>query len=158
MKDQSRTATAEELRHAAGEKIAAAAMATRAAAGAAVSEAQDKAVEALHVVGDAAVKRADGAKVALSDAGDRLASGLRNAASDAAPDSLQARSLNTLAGGISDVAGGIARQDVSTLLTDARAFARRHPGACAVGAALAGFALVRLLRAEPTRRLPQTSA
>lgn len=78
-----------------------------------------------------------------------MADGLRSAASDAPDDSLRARSLNLLAGGISDMAQGLNGQNLGSMFQDARAFARRNPGICALGAAVAGFALLRMIRAEP---------
>lgn len=118
-----------------------------------LSDVRDRAVETLGVARDAVAARADKAKAAVADAGSRLADGLRSAASDADGNSLQSRSLTMIAGGLQDVARGLNGQSLSTIVTDARDFARRNPALCVAGAAVAGFALIRLLRASNVPQL-----
>lgn len=98
------------------------------AAGAALARAED------HLDGALADLKARTADVVPEPA--TAVAALRNGA-NAVAERLGGRSMG-------DLAAGLAR--------DTRALARRHPGAFAAGAAIAGFALMRALRATFRRR------
>lgn len=89
--------------------------------------------------------RAETGKEMVSDQGLRLAESLR-----AAPgaDDLQSRVQNVVASSVADLSEELRQTDLSTLLEGTERFARRHPGAFVAGAAIAGFALARFLRAS----------
>ena len=112
---------------------------------AAVAHMRDSAVRSAETLRDAAVDRAAEARDSVADAGIRLSDSLNRAAESGDPASLSSRALSMVAGGIAEAAEGLNGASLSSLLADGRALARRHPVACAVGAAVVGFALVRLL-------------
>jgi len=108
-----------------------------------------RATETAASVGEAATKRLDEAHDALSETGDKLAETLRRAAEDQDAGLLQKKVLDTLASGASVAAATLREKSVSQLVSDARLLARRNPGIFAAGAAVAGFALARFLKAAP---------
>lgn len=112
------------------------------------SEVSSKAGETVSAVRDSAVNHLDDARDALSESGDRFAETLRRAAEEPAAGSMQARVLSAVAGGVSSAASTLHSRSVSEMVADVRALARRNPGAFAAGAAVAGFALARFLRAS----------
>lgn len=97
---------------------------------------------------DAAASRIDGARGALADAGDRLADTLRRAADKPEAPELQTRTLTALSDGAAAVADTLRDRTFSEMAGDVRALARRHPAAFAAGAAVVGFAVARMLRAN----------
>ncbi len=114
------------------------------------ADVSSQAADTAAAVRDSAVERLDDARDALSDSGDRLAETLRRAAEEPAPGSMQARVLSAVAGGVSSAAHTLRDRSMSEMVADVRALARRNPGAFAAGAAVAGFALARFLRASAT--------
>ena len=56
------------------------------------------------------------------------------------------------AGAIEDVANKLAAKDPDELIEDTREFVRKSPGVALAGAAIIGFALVRLVKSGPRRR------
>jgi hypothetical protein len=112
------------------------------------SDVSAQAADTAAAVRDSAVERLDDARDALSESGDRLAEMLHRAAEEPASGSLQARVLSTVAGGVSSAANTLRDRSVSDIVADVRALAQRNPGAFAAGAAIAGFALARFLRAS----------
>lgn len=122
------------------------------------SDVAARAADTAAAVRDSAVERLDDARDALSESGDRLAETLRRAAEDPGAGSVQARVLSAVAGGMSSAASTLHDRSASQMLADLRALAGRHPGAFAAGAAVAGFALARFLRAsaEPNRNGPRS--
>ncbi|WP_309663735.1 hypothetical protein [Tabrizicola sp.] len=112
------------------------------------SDAAAQAADTAAALRDSAVERLDDARDALSESGDRLAETLRRAAEEPVTGSMQARVLSAVAGGVSSAAHTLHDRSVSEMAADLRALARRHPGAFAAGAAVAGFALARFLRAS----------
>ncbi len=111
----------------------------------AVTEVRDRVVHTAETLKDAAAERAGAARDSVADAGIRLSDSLNRAAESGDPSSLSSRALSMVAGGIAEAAKGLNGATLSSMLADGRALARRHPVACAVGAAVVGFALVRLL-------------
>lgn len=116
------------------------------------AEAKLQATEAATALRDGAAERLDDARDALGDSGDRLAETLRRAAQEPEAGSIQARVLQAVAGGVSSAANTLHDRSISQMAADFRALAQRHPGAFAVGAAAAGFALARFLRASSARQ------
>lgn len=114
------------------------------------SDVSAKAADTGAALRDGAVDRFDEARDALTDSGDRLAETLRRAAEEPASGSVQSRVLSAVAGGVSTAANTLRDRSVSDIVADVRALARRNPGAFAAGAAVAGFALARFLRASAT--------
>lgn len=112
------------------------------------SDVASQAADTAAAVRDSAVERLDDARDALSESGDRLAETLRRAAEEPVAGSMQARVLSAVAGGVSSAASTLRDRSVSEIVADVRALARRNPGAFAAGAAVAGFALARFLRAS----------
>ncbi len=106
------------------------------------------ATDAAATLRDSAVERLDGAVDALSESSDRFAETLRRAAEEPEPGSVQSRVMSAVAGGVSSAANALHGRSVSEIAADVRALARRNPGAFAAGAAIAGFALARFLRAS----------
>ena len=112
------------------------------------SDVTAQAVETAASLRDGAASRLDDARDALSESGDKLAETLRRAAEEPAPGSIPARVLSAVAGGVSSAANALHDRSISDIAADVRALARRNPGAFAAGAAVAGFALARFLRAS----------
>ena len=81
---------------------------------------------------------------------------LRRAITEPAPDSVQARVMSAVAGGVSQAAHTLRDRSLSEMAADLRALAKRNPGVFAAGAAVAGFALARFLRASATSRHSDT--
>lgn len=117
-----------------------------------VSDVSSQAADTAAAVRDSAVDRLDDARDALSESGDRLAETLRRAAEEPVAGSVQARVLSAVAGGVSSAANTLRDRSVSDIVADVRALAQRKPGAFAAGAAVAGFALARFLRASAASR------
>lgn len=129
------------------DKVQAAASATRDAGAAIASDLKARATDTIGAARDAVTDRAGHVAEAVSDAGTRLAGKLRDVADQAEGEGFPARALHLVAGGLSDAAKGLSNQSISTLLADTRAFARRNPAIFVLGAAVAGFALMRLIKA-----------
>lgn len=107
-----------------------------------------QAADTAAAVREGAVDRMDDARDALSESGERLAETLRRAAEEPAAGSMQARVLTAVAGSVSSAAHTLHDRSFTQMAADLQALARRHPGAFAAGAAVAGFALARFLRAS----------
>ncbi len=129
------------------EKVQAAATATKEAGAAIASDLKARAGETLGAARDAVADRAGHVADAVSDAGTRLADKIKGVADQAEGEGFSARALHLVAGGLSDAAKGLSNQSLSTLLADTRAFARRNPAIFVLGAAVAGFALMRMIKA-----------
>jgi hypothetical protein len=107
---------------------------------------KEKAGETASAALDAAASRADVAKDKLVDGADRLETRLRDMASE--DESLQARLLGKAADGVSAATETLRDRKLTELADDVKAFARKHPGAFAAGAAVVGFALARFVRSS----------
>jgi aspartokinase len=146
------TATADRAR-----ETAAAAMDVASEAGRTVkTEVKAHAAETLHTVREAAGERAEAARDTLVDAGERIADTLQTEAK--AVDGIPSRLLSGLAGGVTTVTDGLRGRTLGDLMADAQGYALRHPGTFAVGAAVAGFALARFLRASSARMSAEARA
>lgn len=115
-------------------------------AGKAKDEAVAFAEDAAATVRETAVDGADAARETLADTGDRLARTLQDTADDI--QGVGAKVMSGAAGGLSTAANTLRSHSVDDLLGAAKDFAKRHPGAFAAGAAVAGFALARFFRAS----------
>lgn len=104
------------------------------------------AVETLDSLRDAAADKAETARETLVESGDRLVNTLKDHAADAS--AIQSRVLNGIADGVATASNSLRGRTVGELFTTAQDYARRHPGAFAAGAAVAGFALARFLRSS----------
>ena len=96
---------------------------------------------------EAAVERANQAQHAISETGQRLSDSLLAAAEKAPADSMTSKTLTMAANGLSEAARKVENISLSTVVSDARELARRNPMAAAALAAVAGFAVMRMMRA-----------
>lgn len=122
----------------------------------ATAEVKAHAADTLHAVREAAGERTESARDTLVDAGERLAETLQAEAQSAS--GVPSRLLNGLASGVTTVTEGLRGRTFGDLLADAQGYARRNPGTFAVGAAVAGFALARFLRASGNRMTAEARA
>lgn len=106
---------------------------------------RSKATEAVETAQSRAVSEASSIANAADAAGDEFRSG-----------SLQAQLADQVAAGAEHVAKSIADVDVNALTRDVSDFARRNPLIFIGGAALAGMALARFLKARDPSPLAQT--
>ena len=99
---------------------------------------------------DVAASRIESAREKVAETGETVGAKLREAAdADDAAD-LQARVLGSLADGISAASSRVRDLSLSEIAEEMRVMARRHPGLFVAGAAVAGFAVARFLRAGPS--------
>jgi hypothetical protein len=110
------------------------------------ADAVDQASDGYDDLRDAASASVASAKAGLADGGDRLAAALHDAAEGSRHAS--ARVIDAVAGGVSDMTDRLRGGSLSDLVSSTQAYAHRHPGAFAAGAAVAGFALARFLQAS----------
>jgi aspartokinase len=120
------------------------------------TEVKAHAGDALDTVRTAAGEQADAARDTLVHAGERLSETLQTEAQST--DGMSSRVLNGLAGGVATVTDSLRGRTLGDLVADAKDYARRHPGTFAVGAAVAGFALSRFLRASGARSQAEARA
>ena len=137
---------AQDLADSVKDQASAAATMVRDKAGDIASDVKAKAMDAAEVARDAVGQTATAAKDSLADGGHKLADSLRTAASDRGP-SVQARVLDAVAGGVDTVADTLHGRSFGDLIADVQDLARRNPGLFVAGAAVAGFALARFIRA-----------
>ena len=97
-------------------------------------------------VQDVAAERIDTARESVADAGSRLAETLQDNAKDAY--GIGAQALSGAADGLTSAAKALRSQSLEDLIGRTKDLAKRHPGAFAVGAAVAGFAVARFLRSS----------
>lgn len=105
-----------------------------------------RAADTMETVREAASERAGAARDTLVGAGDRLSDTLEAEAQSV--EGIPSRVLHGLADGVATVTDGLRGSSIGDLMAEAQAYARRHPGTFAVGAAVAGFALARFLRSS----------
>jgi hypothetical protein len=144
---------AEDLRDDAVSHVGAAVSATRKAGSALAHDLAERASETVEYARDLALDRAEAARAAVSDAGERIASGIR-AAADAVPEGLPSRSLAAVAGGLDHAAASLADSNLAALIGRTRDFAKRNPATFVIGAAVVGYALIRLLRSSSAGAAP----
>lgn len=105
--------------------------------------------DTVETVRQAAMDRAGTMRDGLVDSAESLASTLKEKAQ--ATDGMPARVLGDIANGVTSLTEGLRGRTVGEVMESAQAYARRHPGTFAVGAAVAGFALARFLRTSGKR-------
>ncbi|ABD55126.1 hypothetical protein [Jannaschia sp. CCS1] len=96
----------------------------------------------------AASDRAGEAKSAMADEVSGVASALRTAANEMRSGSPQERTFGQIAEGLADVSDAMREKDLSTMVADVSAFARKNPLVFLGGAALIGFAATRFAKAS----------
>ncbi|CUH38953.1 hypothetical protein JSE7799_01672 [Jannaschia seosinensis] len=94
-----------------------------------------------------AEEQVEGIKNQATSRIDETADHIRNAGHEFGDDSYQAQAADYLASNLSQAADFIREQDLGTLSDDVSEFARRNPALFLGGAALAGFALARMIKA-----------
>lgn len=113
---------------------------------------RDAAVEEAKSLKDAAVSTArvtaDEAKETVADEVGSFGQALRRSTDGLRGGSAQEQALSMMADGIADIADGLRDKSLSQLVSDAADLGRRHPVAFLGGAALMGFAAVRLAKAS----------
>ena len=101
-----------------------------------------------HDAAEAASDRAGEAKSAVADEVSGVASALRTAANEMRSGSPQERTLGQIAEGLADASDAMREKDLSTMVSDVSAFARKNPLVFLGGAALIGFAATRFAKAS----------
>lgn len=107
----------------------------------------------------AAAKQADAAKSSVADEVSGVASALRTAAEEMRSGSPQERTFGQIAEGLADASDAVRDKDLSTMVQDVSAFARKNPMVFLGGAALIGFAATRFAKAsnDATTEFSQTT-
>jgi hypothetical protein len=114
--------------------------------------ARAKAAEMGDQAKDMASAKAEEAKGYATSEIDRQAESIRSAGREFGDDSYQAHAADYLAQNLSQAAEVIRGKDMGDLVDDLSLFARRNPGLFLGGAALLGFAAVRLMKASERSR------
>ncbi|MCX7567714.1 hypothetical protein OS189_15310 [Sulfitobacter sp. F26169L] len=96
----------------------------------------------------AAAQQADAAKSSVADEVSGVASALRTAAEEMRSGSPQERTFGQIAEGLADASDAMREKDLSTMVQDVSAFARKNPMVFLGGAALIGFAATRFAKAS----------
>ncbi|NPD13934.1 hypothetical protein HOY34_01810 [Xinfangfangia sp. D13-10-4-6] len=122
-------------------------------AGTVAASAARRVSDGVNTAGREAAERAEEALDALSEAGERLSGRLRRAASSAAGRAQDA--VHDIPARVSqkaaEAADAVRSGPVGEIAADLRHVARRNPGLFMLGAAVAGFALARLLTSRNGR-------
>ncbi|CUH75659.1 hypothetical protein [Tropicibacter naphthalenivorans] len=119
--------------------------------------AKQAAMDARDAVAETAEAHAEEVRDEVADRVDQTAEAAHQAADAYDPNSLQAQLLSQLAGNIEGLTDKLRGKTVEDMAQDAATFARRNPALVLGGAAVAGFALARFLKAKPqeTRQITQ---
>ncbi len=115
-------------------------------------DAEEKVRNIGKTVADEAHARADSAKQDVADEISSVSSALRRAQDELRDGSPQERTFGAMAGAMADLADTVRGKDLGELAGDLSAFARRNPVAFLGGAALLGFAGVRMAKASARAR------
>lgn len=103
-------------------------------------------------VADGARTRAENAKAGVADEISSVSHALRRASEELRDGSPQERTFGYVAGNLADFADTVRGKDLGELVDDMSEFARRNPIAFLGGAALLGFAGVRMAKASRRAR------
>lgn len=141
----------------AGQKPPVTEQAKRAAAGVA-DKAKTTARNTAQNVADTATSQAEAAKTAAADEVSGVASAMRTAALEMRNGSPQERTFGQIAEGIADLSDAMREKDLSSMVQDVSAFARKNPLTFLGGAVLIGFAATRFAKASgsPTHQTVQS--
>lgn len=126
---------------------------TKAAADGLRKDAETTAREVGDTVAREAKDRADKAKDGVADDISSVSDALRRASDDLRNGSPQERSFGAAADALADFADTVRNKDLGEMVDDMGDFARRNPMAFLGGAALLGFAGVRMAKASQRARL-----
>ncbi len=99
----------------------------------------------------AAKDQADTAKSSVADEMSGVASALRTAAEEMRTGSPQERTFGQIAEGLADASEAMRNKDLSEMVQDVSAFARKNPLVFLGSAALIGFAATRFAKASNTQ-------
>ncbi|WP_299961001.1 hypothetical protein [uncultured Roseobacter sp.] len=99
----------------------------------------------------AAKNQAASAKSSVADEMSGVASALRTAAEEMRSGSPQERTFGQIAEGLADASEAMRNKDLSEMVQDVSAFARKNPLVFLGGAALIGFAATRFAKASSTQ-------
>ena len=115
-------------------------------------QAKDTAGNVAKSTADTAKSQANAAKASVADEVSGIASALRTAAEEMRSGSPQERTFGQIAEGLADASDAMREKDLSTMVQDVSAFARKNPLVFLGGAALVGFAATRFAKAsnQPT--------
>lgn len=121
------------------------------------NQAKATAGDAARDVAETAKSQANAAKSSVADEMSGVASALRTAAEEMRSGSPQERTFGQIAEGIADASDAMREKDLSTMVQDVSAFARKNPLVFLGGAALVGFAATRFAKSsnDTTVELPQ---
>jgi len=111
--------------------------------------------EATHLKDEAAGhvrERVEGVKDTVADEMSSVGDALRNASRDLRKGSPQEQLFGSVAESLAGFADAVRGRDVSEIVEEVSRFGRRNPGAFLGGAALLGFAAVRMARASESGR------
>ncbi len=114
------------------------------------AEAAAAAEDRLDDLSDAAQSGFRSAKSKLADGGDRLARALHDAADGTRE--VSGRMVDAVTTGVAGVADHLNVNSLNDLLTSTKAYARRHPGTVAAGAAVLGFAFAHFVQSQTRNR------
>ncbi|WP_299971068.1 hypothetical protein [uncultured Roseobacter sp.] len=123
------------------------------------SQAKTAARDVAQNAASAAKDQADTAKSSVADEMSGVASALRTAAEEMRSGSPQERTFGQIAEGLADASEAMRNKDLSEMVQDVSAFARKNPLVFLGGAALIGFAATRFAKASNTQdqqALPRT--
>lgn len=117
---------------------------------------RDDAVDAATSLRDRATEeaahQAEAAKSGVASEISDMGRALRRASDELRDGSPQERSFGYMAEALADLSDSVRDKDLGEMVGDISAFARRHPGAFLGGAALLGFAGVRVAKASQRNR------
>ncbi|RYH03944.1 hypothetical protein EU805_00810 [Salipiger sp. IMCC34102] len=112
------------------------------------NQAKSVATDARETVKTEVEMRTAAARDAAAGEVNNVASALRRAAEESRKGSAQERTFGQIADGLADVSETISNKDLGTVVSDVSQFARRNPMTFLAGAALAGFAASRFVKAS----------
>lgn len=116
------------------------------------TEAGETARSAIDSIASAARGTIERARESVAEGSDAVAARLRALAEEDLSDTLPGRAMKGAATQLSRASDELRNADFAGMLQSSRAFARRNPEIVAVGFALAGFALLRLVRGASSSR------
>ncbi len=112
------------------------------------AQAKSVANDAKETIRSEVTTRVDAAKGAAAQEVGNVASALRKAAQESRTGSAQERTFGQIADSLADASDAISNKDLGTAISDVGNFARRNPLTFLAGAALAGFAVSRFVKAS----------
>ena len=111
-------------------------------------QAKSVAADARETVKHEVEARTNAARDAAAGEVNNVASALRRAAEESRKGSAQERTFGQIADSLADFSDTIGSKDLGTVVSDVSTFARRNPMTFLAGAALAGFAVSRFVKAS----------